>query len=203
MISTVSCLEWAMAGRPLPGEAVSGDLALALRTGDDVLLAVIDGLGHGVLAAEAAGRARDTLKDHVGEALHELLDACHVALQRTRGVTMTLAAVDCGRGLLHWTGVGNVEARLVRTEGAQSRMVDSALLHGGTLGYRLPQVRVRTVELEGDELLVMATDGIAADFTSDLAAAAPVDQVVTDILDRHGRSNDDALVVAARQRGWP
>jgi negative regulator of sigma-B (phosphoserine phosphatase) len=168
-----------------------------------VLLALIDGLGHGVPAAEASERARDTVQDHAGEALDALLSACHVALQRTRGVTMTLVAVDCSRGLLHWTGVGNVEARLVRTEGAQSRMVDSALLHAGTLGFRLPQVHVRTVELEGDDLLVMATDGIAADFTSDLAAAAPVDQVVSDILRRHGRPNDDALVVAARQRGWP
>jgi len=48
-------IEWGLAARALPGQAVSGDLHLVQSVGDDVLLAVADGLGHGE-AAEAAAR---------------------------------------------------------------------------------------------------------------------------------------------------
>jgi len=57
-------MEWATAGRPLPGERYSGDQPLAVDIdGDAVLFGVIDGLGHGPAAASAAMRA-----------VHELLE---------------------------------------------------------------------------------------------------------------------------------
>ena len=51
-------IEWATAGRPLPGEHVSGDQPIAIEIGGGAaLFGVMDGLGHGPDAATAADAA--------------------------------------------------------------------------------------------------------------------------------------------------
>src|SRR5689334_21657142 len=52
-------IEWATARRPLPGEKVCGDYAIAVDVaGGAALFGVADGLGHGA-AAETADRKSD------------------------------------------------------------------------------------------------------------------------------------------------
>ena len=56
-------IEWATVLRPLPGEAVCGDYAVAIEVGDGAaLFGVIDGLGHGEAAATAAMRAVEVIE---------------------------------------------------------------------------------------------------------------------------------------------
>jgi negative regulator of sigma-B (phosphoserine phosphatase) len=195
--TTVACLDWAVAGRPLPGEDVSGDLAACMPVGDGALLASIDGLGHGAEAAKAAEIARDTIAAHSSEPLASVLRHCHVGLARTRGAAITLARVQCGASMVQWVGVGNVEAYLVR----RGAMVASAVLFGGTAGYRLPSLRESVVEIRTYDLLIMATDGLNRNFVPELATGRPVDRIAATILDRHARATDDALVAVARVRG--
>jgi negative regulator of sigma-B (phosphoserine phosphatase) len=200
--TTVACLDWAAAGRPLPGEDVSGDLAACMPVGDGALLATIDGLGHAPEAAKAAEIARDTIAAHSSEPLASVLRHCHVGLARTRGAAITLARVQCGAGMVQWVGVGNVEAYLVRRgEGGHGSMVASAVLFGGTAGYRLPRLRDSVAEVRVGDLLIMATDGLDRHFVPEVATARPVDRVAAAILDRHARATDDALVAVARVRG--
>jgi hypothetical protein len=88
-------IEWATAGRPLPGEHVSGDQPIAIGVDEDTaLFGVIDGLGHGPEAALAAMRAVDALNGARAKRLEVLLQLCHRVLEGTRGVAMTLARVD-------------------------------------------------------------------------------------------------------------
>jgi phosphoserine phosphatase RsbX len=200
--TTVACLDWAAAGRPLPGEDVSGDLAACMPVGDGALLATIDGLGHGAEAAKAAEIARDTIAAHSSEPLASVLRHCHVGLARTRGAAITLARVQCGAGMVQWVGVGNVEAYLVRRgEGGHGSIVASAVLFGGTAGYRLPRVRDVVADMRVGDLLIMATDGLDRHFVPEIATARPVDRIAAAILDRHARATDDAMVAVARVRG--
>ena len=196
-----SCVEWSAAGRALPGEAVSGDAALEVdldRGG--ALVAVVDGLGHGAEAAAAAERACEVVGAAASEPIDEVLRLTHDALAGTRGVAMTVASIACS-GEMRWVGVGNVEAHVLRRDGRRSRRAASAVLYGGVLGYRLPAVRVSTHQLEPGDMVLMATDGIAPDFTDDVALADPVARVVATALERWARPTDDALVAAARFRG--
>jgi phosphoserine phosphatase RsbX len=195
------CVEWSAAGRSFPGEPVSGDAAVAVdRGGGGVLLATVDGLGHGVEAASAAERAREVVDASASEPLETVLRTTHEALARTRGATMTIATISCA-GQLRWVGVGNVEARVLRRDGHRSRIVASAMLYGGVLGYRLPTVRVSTHELEVGDLVLMATDGLAPSFADDVALGDPVERVAAAVLARCARPTDDALVAAARFLG--
>src|SRR6188472_2264691 len=134
-------LERGVAGAPLEGEARSGDLAVFAPTARGGRVCVIDGLGHGEPAAEAAAAAAEIVCARADAPMPALLEACHAALRRTRGVVMTLADVDLERSELEWAGVGNVEARLVRAGAGPGARHDTALVLGGVLGYTLPRVK--------------------------------------------------------------
>ena len=100
-------------------------------------MAVIDGLGHGDPAADAAETAAAVLRAHAASPPQQLLERCHEELRQTRGAVMTLAWFDLEARTLAWTGVGNVEARFMRAgDGADARY-DSAVVLGGVVGYNL------------------------------------------------------------------
>ena len=191
-------LERGEAGAPLAGETRTGDLAVFAPYEGGALVAVIDGLGHGGAAADASEAAAAILSERPDDPPDVLLKRCHDALRSTRGVVATLAWFDLGSACLRWTGIGNVEGRLVRANRQRGDSDDSPTLFGGVLGWSLPAVRVVTTELAPGDCLVMATDGVAADFGSSLVPGVPAPEQAKRILASHARGSDDALVVAVR-----
>jgi phosphoserine phosphatase RsbX len=196
-------IEWATAGRPLPGEHVSGDQPVAIGIDDDAaLFGVIDGLGHGPPAATAALRAVDALTRARVERLEVLVQLCHRVLGGTRGVAMTLARVDFGASVLAWTGVGNVAADLVAKSATGIHVRSSARLTAGIVGYRIPEIRpAQVVSIRAGDLIVITTDGIAEDHLEHIDFAASATVIAEEILNKHAKETDDALVLAARHRG--
>lgn len=193
--------EYAVAGRPLGGERQSGDAALVVPTAGGVLLAVVDGLGHGDEAAAAAGAAIAVLREHAGEPLVRLLQHCHERLQPTRGVVLTVAALDAAKATLSWVGVGNVEAVLIGSASGTPGNKMWLTNRNGVVGFRLPALEVRTVPVAVGDLLILATDGIDESFVSDDIGAGHADDLAHDILERHGKATDDALVLVLRWLG--
>lgn len=196
-------IEWANAGRPLPGENTSGDRMIAIGIDDEAaLFAVVDGLGHGPAAATAAMRAVDAVQRAAGERLEVLVQLCHRVLGGTRGVAMTLVRVDFAARTLTWTGVGNVSAYLVYKDVTGVHIRSSVRLAAGIVGYRIPEIRpAQVVSLRVGDLIVLASDGITEDHLEhiDFAASAPV--IADHILGKHAKDTDDAMVLAARLRG--
>jgi negative regulator of sigma-B (phosphoserine phosphatase) len=93
--SAFACpIQWGFAARAIGGETESGDLHFVASHAGGVLVAVIDGLGHGSEAALASRLAAATLDEHLGESITALIAHCHAALQRTRGVVLSLAAIE-------------------------------------------------------------------------------------------------------------
>ncbi|MGY0499859.1 SpoIIE family protein phosphatase [Nocardia sp. FBN12] len=194
-------MEWSTAGRALPGQNVSGDRALVLDTGAGVLFAVLDGLGHGAPAAEAADRATTILTENCGEPLDVLMVLCHRAMVETRGAAVSLALIEPGE-TLQWLGVGNVDSRLLTLGPAGPELRATMLLTGGIVGYRLPShLQPQTLPIRPGDLLLMATDGIVAVGPESLDLAKPATAIAGDLLARDAKDTDDALVLAARFRG--
>lgn len=191
--------EWAVAERPKHGETDNADLAVVHELPDGLLLGAIDGLGHGPEASEASHAAAAILREHAGEPLDELVQRCHQGLRKTRGVVLTLAAIDTRSHGLTWVGVGNVDAMLIRAE--EDGGAESIVAMGGIVGYELPALRAATLPLERDDLLVLATDGIRTRFRETIDGTLAPRELVDRILDEHAKENDDALVLAARYRG--
>jgi serine phosphatase RsbU (regulator of sigma subunit) len=196
-------IEWATAGRPLPGEHVSGDQSIAIDIGSGgALFGVMDGLGHGPAAATAALRAVEALKHAHTERLEVLVQLCHRVLGGTRGVAMTLARVDYADSTLSWAGVGNVTANLVAKDAAGIHIRSSARLAAGIVGYRIPEIRpAQVISLRAGDLIVIATDGITDDHLDQIDFAASARVIAEEILSKYAKESDDALVLAARHRG--
>ncbi|MDT5140897.1 MAG: hypothetical protein QOE48_897 [Mycobacterium sp.] len=196
-------IEWAAKSRPLPGQYVCGDRSIAIDVnGTGALIGVLDGLGHGPEAAEAANFGVDVLSDARTEPLDILAQRCHRALSSTRGAAMTLARIDFRSDTLSWIGIGNVTADLVAKHPAGVEVRSSARLAGGIVGFRMPEVLVpQEVPIRPGDLLVIASDGIAEDYLDDLDFAAPALVIADQILHSHAKDNDDALVLTARHRG--
>jgi phosphoserine phosphatase RsbX len=188
-----------VAARPIAGEHVSGDRHVAVSS-TRLVVAVIDGLGHGPEAAHAAGRAAEIVETHPDERPDALLRRCHDALRNTRGAAMTVASIDPVVGEMTWLGVGNVQATVLqrRTRDARREWVP---LRGGVVGYLLPALRPGTVRLQRDDVLVLATDGVRPVFGEWPAPAEAPQDVADRILADQSRGTDDALVLVARYRG--
>lgn len=189
-------LDRGVAGAALEGQDRSGDLAVFVPTASGGLACLIDGLGHGPPAADAAELAAATVDEHAEAPPQELLDRCHEALKPTRGVVMTLAWIDVRAAELVWTGVGNVDARLWHPRAGGRH--DVALVFGGVVGHQVPRVRPTRQPLARGDLLVMVTDGIDPGFPAALTGGGPAQAIAERILAAHGKGTDDALALVVR-----
>lgn len=182
-----------------PGQRRSGDAFLIQATAAGTFVAVVDALGHGDEAAAVADRALASLRQTAGQPLTSCLAACHAALCGSRGAVMTLVTVDAATAELTWLAVGNVEATVVPrhavTGGHDRRSVTQ---RGGVVGGRLPPVRESATPLASGDMLIAATDGLAADFLDGADLSLPATTLAQRLHLSHAREDDDALVLVAR-----
>ncbi|HVZ72072.1 MAG TPA: SpoIIE family protein phosphatase [Polyangia bacterium] len=194
----VAPLSWGWAGRGL--EATSGDLHVVVPFPGGALVALLDGLGHGPEAAAACQAAVPMLEACAADPVTSIVERCHEATRRTRGLVMSLASIDASAGSLTWVGVGNVEGVVLRAPGGDRR--DEAIAaRPGVVGGQLPPLRATTLIFAPGDTLVLATDGIRGGFTTGLPRALPPQELAESILARFAKGTDDAHVVVARLDG--
>lgn len=200
---TTGLFNWAAASSAFPGESESGDLFVVLSSSEGDLIAVIDGLGHGPEAAAAASTAAAVLREERTQSLEQAFRRCHHMLQGTRGVAMSVAALDSRTSSMAWLSVGNVEAVLLRANSGNSHAREWLVLRGGVVGYELPPLKTVHVSLSPGDVLMLATDGISHGFVDDTRILEPVAYCARRVMARHRRPADDALVLVARYGGAP
>jgi phosphoserine phosphatase RsbX len=191
-------IKWAVASCTMPGQSQSGDRHLVQPYTNGLLMAVVDGLGHGEQAAAAADLAVTTLIKHAHESVIALVKRCHDVLRKTRGVVMSLASFNELDRTLTWMGVGNVEGLVLRAKGSPHSRYEYLLLRGGVVGDQLPTLGASIMPLMQGDTLVLTTDGFRGGFAKDLSAS-DLPQVMADrILAKCNKGSDDALVFVAR-----
>ena len=195
------CFQWGVAGRALPGFSESGDRYVFQPTRDGALVAVVDGLGHGVEAAAAALEARATLQSNADENVISLIHQCHVELHGTRGVVVSLASFNLRDALMTWIGVGNVHGRLLRLDTSMNGWGESLLLRPGVVGRRLPPLQAAVLPVFAGDALIFATDGVQVDFDASNIRSLPPQEAAEDVLAHYAKDNDDALIVITRYKG--
>ncbi len=196
---TSGFLTWAAASRPMRGQVVSGDRASVQMDGSRAVIAVVDGLGHGPEAAEAARLATEVIEHNPAEPIDVLLLLAHRELASSRGAAASVAIVDAAAGQMHWLGVGNVEGVVIRADLHARPRTLGVFLVGGVLGYQMNQLhRPAPVDLHDRDIVVIATDGVRADLSSIVRHDQPPERLADAILEKYGRPDDDALVVVAR-----
>jgi serine/threonine protein phosphatase PrpC len=191
-------IDTAFAELPLPGEVESGDLCLVKRVGKGILLAVVDGLGHGQEAASAAHAAVGAIDRYAREPLVDLVRRCHEALVGLRGVVLGLAYLDPPSASMQWLGVGNIGGVLLHADTNARPPRASLVPNAGFIGAELPHATVRTVPLVARDTIILYSDGIKDGFAESLVLANSPQEIADFIIARHAKGTDDALALVAR-----
>ncbi|MFN2572726.1 MAG: SpoIIE family protein phosphatase [Gemmatimonadales bacterium] len=184
--------------QPLPGQEESGDLCLIKRAGTGTLLAVVDGLGHGLEAASAAHAAVGALDRYAREPLTDLVRRCHDALVGLRGVVLGAAYLDPQAALMTWLGVGNVGGVLLRADGGSRPARVTLVPIAGFIGAEQTHPTTRSVPLALDDTVVLFSDGIKDGFVESLVLANSPQEIADQVITRYAKGTDDALVLVAR-----
>jgi len=194
-------VEYGVAKFALPGHGQSGDHHLLRCNRKGVLVAAIDGIGHGEEAAEAAQAAATILTGCVDEPIISLVEQCHEKLRSTRGVVLSLASIDPAHGMMTWLGVGNVQGVLMRADTNNGNPKETLLLRAGVIGSQLPSLQATVLPVANGDTLFFATDGVNGDFAENLSVLGNPQRAADRILERYRTGNDDALVLVARLTG--
>jgi serine phosphatase RsbU (regulator of sigma subunit) len=193
--------EIGVASRSRDGDGLSGDRFVVCERDAGLLIAVVDGLGHGAEAASAASLAVETVKTHADEPVISLLRRCHEVLRSTRGAVMSLAEIQYLNNTVTWLSVGNVEGIIRRADPGVTPDSERIVQRGGVVGYRLPELHATALPLMRGDTLIFATDGIAVDFHSEVRPAAPPQDMAEYLCSRYATRDDDALILIAQYAG--
>lgn len=196
-------LEWGVAGTPRPGETESGDHYIVRVVPGGLVVAVIDGVGHGEPAFSASRRAAAAIEADPARTVIAHMRRSHEAVIGTRGVVMSLAAFNTNEDTMTWLGVGNVFGILVRSDPRAVPHREEMLTRGGVVGLHLPLLQASVSSLQPGDIVALATDGVRPDFGDQLTDRVPPTVLASQILAEHGRGTDDSLVFVGRYCGTP
>jgi negative regulator of sigma-B (phosphoserine phosphatase) len=194
-------VEYGVAKFVLPGQEESGDHHLVCCNRNGILVAAIDGIGHGEEAANASKAAAALLRSSADEPVISLVERCHEKLRATRGVVLSLACIDHEHGMMTWLGVGNIQGVLMRADAKRGNVRESLLLRAGVVGSQLPSLQATVLSILPGDTLFFATDGIRSDFSVTLSARENPQRAADRILGQYGNGYDDALVLVSRLAG--
>jgi negative regulator of sigma-B (phosphoserine phosphatase) len=194
-------VEYGVAKFVLPGQGESGDHHLVCCNRNGILIAAIDGIGHGEEAANASEAAAALLRSSADEPIIALVQRCHDRLRATRGVVLSLAFIDPAHGMMTWLGVGNVQGVLMRADAKKGNVRESLLLRAGVVGSQLPALQAAVLPIVQGDTLFFATDGVRSDFSVTLSVRENPQRAADRILEQYRSGNDDALVLVSRLTG--
>jgi anti-sigma regulatory factor (Ser/Thr protein kinase) len=183
---------------PHPGESAVGD-GFGLAWEKDLLtVGVVDGLGHGVAAAQARQAALEMIEQQPTLDSAGLLRELDAGLRVTRGAAAAIAQIDGWSRQLGFAGLGNVIGRLFRPGDSQTLVSRAGILGAG---QQTRPHRVVSADWRPPAVLVLHTDGINSRWDpSDYPGADRHHPAILAALIWRdaNRGNDDATVVVIR-----
>lgn len=184
----------------VPGEKKSGDAWSVFNPMPQVLkLLVVDGLGHGPKASEAAEEAVKIFESTERLSPPKTLERIHLALRKTRGAAVAVSELDVQENKLTFAGVGNISATIHSSQG-QKGIASS----NGIAGHNMKRITDFLFSWMTDDTLILHSDGLQARWNlSQMACYRGLlshhPSLVSGVLYRDfKRSNDDCTVVAIK-----
>jgi hypothetical protein len=213
--------------RPLPGETHNGDAFFLARLDSEgslkdliiskpdephllsdpevvdlgkeevLLLAAIDGVGHGREAAAITAKIISCLSNNYHLDLVSLVRKCHETARYSRGAAIGIGLLDRPKSQISYIGVGNVEMQV-----STSQKKKMFINNNGLLGHNVPA----TLQTKGcayfpGDVIAVTSDGIDKRFSifnalraDSFEAGSFTESVIADF----GLERDDATVIVAR-----
>src|SRR5919204_112482 len=171
------------------GRAVAAQLGFS-RTDATLVATAISEVARNIVVH--AGRGEIVIRPVYDEDRHGIVV---VARDSGPGIDDPEAAMKDGVGAPGGLGLG--------LRGAPSAPGEdrSLILDPGIVGEGAAPRHAATIPVERGDTLVFATDGVDRRFADSLVPVGAPQEIAQRILDEHGRSTDDALVLVARYLG--
>lgn len=174
--------------RPFKGLTICGDAFVLDPREDALLVAVIDGLGHGYESSVAAVRAVEVIHAHRDLDVEQIVLRCHQELRVTRGAALGVLRIESdGRG--EFCGVGNIEVTALHGQ------TPSIFCLAGIVGHNVRKQRTMPFSMQPGDIYCVMSDGVST--RGNLKACLPgtPEDVARRIVESCGREHDDATAV--------
>jgi serine phosphatase RsbU (regulator of sigma subunit) len=176
------------------GEILSGD---GWSISDDGRkFCVVDGLGHGMLAADAAKVAIEIFHKNPEASPGGVLERMHAAMKSTRGAAGAVVQINPDAGTLDFAGIGNISCVLLSNDKSQS-----LVSHNGTLGHQLRRVQQFSYPYKRRDLLIMHSDGLTTQAKLGIPPTLllqPPNVIAPFLFSEQLRGRDDATILVTR-----
>lgn len=186
--------------RPYLGLEVNGDAYLSIWSENSLLIGVIDGLGHGPFAYQAAQKIKQYVISHSKLSLDLIFKGAGRVSREGRGGVMALCRLtrEQQTTTLNYASVGNIEGRIIGRENQNLPVVR------GILGKSTMVPKVHTQSLRGDDSLALFSDGLSSRWSQDVYQGfsdGSAKEISQNLLAQLGKDNDDATIVVVKHYG--
>ncbi|GET36301.1 SpoIIE family protein phosphatase [Microseira wollei] len=190
-------LEIGVVNLPKLEQEISGDDWAVVNLSNRSLILVADGLGAGILAAEAAREAVRIFRAKAALNPKIIMEMAHAALRSTRGAAVAIAEINRVEKTVQYVGIGNISGAIVTGNKSQS-MVS----YNGTVGHQIRKIEGFVYPWNDGSILIMHSDGLGTQWSLErypgLISRHPA--VIAGTLYRDfKRSRDDVTVLVAKQ----
>jgi anti-sigma regulatory factor (Ser/Thr protein kinase) len=182
---------------PKPGQDVCGDAWGVRQVGSNLWVTLLDGLGHGPMAAEASNRAVSVfLEADPRDQPADVLRRAHQGIKATRGAVMAVAMFDADKALMSYAGVGNIVGLVTSGDDAQHLISTD-----GTVGYNMRTIRPSESAWTPHSVFIATTDGLSTRWNLNrhpgLTQRHPA--LIANVLHRDfARDADDATIIVVK-----
>ncbi len=140
------------------GEQLCGDAwSYALSDGGASIF-VVDGLGHGYLAAAAAREAVIAYEANQTLPPVDLLTSVHKAIRNTRGAAAAIVHIGINGGGVCFAGIGNIAGAIVSPADPVRHMISM----GGIIGHEVRTFREFLYPWPTGSLMLLHSDGVGS-----------------------------------------
>lgn len=182
---------------PKPGEVECGDAWCYIERAGGALAMGVDGLGHGLGAAQAASMACEVFLTEKTRAPGAVLERLHANLRTTRGAAAIVIEIDWDQGRLLAAGIGNMVAAIL--EGSSVKRIPS---YNGIVGHATPRIRELSYAISPAAAVVFHSDGLSTSWQPERYPGLmqhPCAMIAGVLYRDCRRGRDDSLVVVLRR----
>ena len=199
-------LEIGVVAVPKNGEEISGDSWFACQRKERSLIAVVDGIGHGLLAAEAAHQAVVVIEQFSELSPSEILEKLNDSLKNTRGAAIAIIEFLFNKDKINFCGVGNINTKFISFGEKINKL--NLVSSEGIVGYQFTRIKELTYPFENSSdsdffILVMHSDGVSTrwDLSSYPGLYTRHPSLIAGVLYRdYSKHMDDITIITARKR---
>lgn len=178
-------------------QTINGDAYVIKEfEGENVLLAVIDGLGEGEKANKAANFVKDLIEDNYKLSPAALINKCDDSLKKDSKRGSAVGILLLKLNSLQYLGIGDTGIRIF------SKDKITPYSQSGIVGeFRLPTFKLQKYPCTSKIIVIMWTDGITPKFIEeDLPLNQSAQKIANFIMDNYRREYGDATVLVAKRK---